>query len=117
MRLTTLHTYYHPPSMYYHNDQGAYDKGKRHGKGVYIAPELDGPEGVRSFYEGDWLENERHGQGKAVLNNGDVYIGQFQVLLPSWNRHRLHELTTLYVPIGSTTTVTPPPLISLKCYA
>jgi hypothetical protein len=30
-----------------------------------------------SFYEGNWLDNLRHGLGRLILNNGDCYEGEF----------------------------------------
>lgn len=29
------------------------------------------------FYEGEWKDNKRHGHGKFINMNGDVYEGNF----------------------------------------
>ena len=35
-------------------------------------------ETMGSYYEGVFLNNQKHGEGKFVFDNGDVYLGQFK---------------------------------------
>ena len=31
-----------------------------------------------SFYDGDWVDDQRHGQGKSRNGCGDIFIGDFR---------------------------------------
>ena len=31
-----------------------------------------------SFYDGDWVDDQRHGQGKSRNGCGDLFIGDFR---------------------------------------
>jgi radial spoke head protein 1 len=46
-------------------------KNQRHGHGVLTA--RDGT------YEGEWADSSRHGNGRYVYLNGDVYDGEYKV--------------------------------------
>mmetsp|Transcript_5155 Transcript_5155/g.462 ORF Transcript_5155/g.462 Transcript_5155/m.462 type:complete len:101 (-) Transcript_5155:402-704(-) len=60
--------------------EGDYRKGIRTGKGVYTykkpeeIPET-GPPAVPDVYEGDFLNNKKHGIGKMTYLNGETYYG------------------------------------------
>jgi len=88
--------------------EGNYDRGRRHGKGLYRlvsagnGAQYDGnyawnlkhgfgemvyPDGAR--YEGYWFEDNRQGQGKYTYINGDVYEGE-------WFESRKHGKGSYY---------------------
>uniref|UniRef100_A0A3Q2PWQ1 Radial spoke head 10 homolog B n=1 Tax=Fundulus heteroclitus TaxID=8078 RepID=A0A3Q2PWQ1_FUNHE len=53
--------------------RGQWHRGKRHGKGtVYYN------EDKTSWYEGDWVMNEREGRGERGYPSGNVYIGEWR---------------------------------------
>ncbi|XP_076856377.1 radial spoke head 10 homolog B isoform X2 [Brachyhypopomus gauderio] len=53
--------------------RGQWHQGKRHGKGtIYYNQE------VTSWYEGDWLYNQREGWGVCCYPSGNIYEGQWQ---------------------------------------
>jgi hypothetical protein len=29
-------------------------------------------------YEGQWRQDQKHGEGKMVWSNGDIYVGRFE---------------------------------------
>ena len=31
----------------------------------------------KGFYEGEWVGGQRHGEGRMVYGNGDIYTGEF----------------------------------------
>ena len=76
--------------------EGNYDRGRRHGKGLYRlvsvgnGAQYDGnyawnlkhgygemvyPDGAK--YDGYWFEDNRQGQGKYTYINGDYYDGEW----------------------------------------
>lgn len=71
--------YYVDGSQYH----GAWANNVRSGKGTQIGPEPQTENGVQTFYEGGWKDGLRHGQGKAVLADGSVYVGEFKSDLPN----------------------------------
>lgn len=53
------------------------DGVKRHGKGKFVWNARRGAM-YKSYYEGDWLDDEMKGRGKRQCGNGDIYVGQFR---------------------------------------
>ena len=51
--------------------EGTFRNGLQHGRGTYTLPS-----GYR--YEGDWVDGEVRGMGRATYPNGSVYEGQFE---------------------------------------
>ena len=69
-----------------------WEKGMKHGKGVWIGLNEDSYEGdwkenkqegtgihkhPKSVYEGEFLNFLKHGKGKEVFENGDIYVGSY----------------------------------------
>ena len=67
----------YPPNAIYLGQIKLGEKGerKRHGKGVilYLTNGLDNgislPNGIKRIYEGDWVEDQREGQGYERYSN------------------------------------------------
>ena len=59
---------------------GEFRKDSFHGKGIlYYNADPSQDELHRPYsYEGDWVNNMKHGKGKMVFTNNDVYEGEFQ---------------------------------------
>mmetsp|Transcript_79924 Transcript_79924/g.232011 ORF Transcript_79924/g.232011 Transcript_79924/m.232011 type:complete len:408 (+) Transcript_79924:31-1254(+) len=58
-------------------DPGDYDgevnvQGLRHGRGRYTYPN------TFFTYDGEWVEGQKHGQGKLILGDGSLYEGEFK---------------------------------------
>lgn len=56
--------------------EGAFQDGVRNGYGIQTYSEYDEKE--RKSYEGNWVDDERSGQGKLLWKDGAVYEGEFQ---------------------------------------
>lgn len=50
--------------------KGSVVDGKRHGHGVWVSD--------KGQYDGQWLDDHRHGQGQQSWEDGRVYTGQFR---------------------------------------
>ena len=55
---------------------GQWYMGYRHGHGKCVY-HCDRQNGVESFYQGEWLNNMRHGAGTIQYSTGDMYTGQW----------------------------------------
>lgn len=64
-----------PDTIYKYSDESTYqgkldEQGKRTGYGVSVTQQGD-------VYQGDWVGNKPHGNGRFVRFNGDYYQGEF----------------------------------------
>ena len=56
--------------------EGQFRENMRNGKGKLTFQQQPGAK-VNTFYDGDWLQDKKNGQGHELLSNGDVYNGQY----------------------------------------
>ena len=40
-------------------------------------------------YEGDWVNDDLEGYGKYICEDGEYYIGQWNIFPISWKRNRI----------------------------
>ena len=55
------------------------EKGRKfkHGKGCIKFPGAQGMDNGHEEYEGDWVNDKMHGQGRYLFTSGAVYTGQW----------------------------------------
>lgn len=51
--------------------KGDTQSGLRHGRGRYVYPN-------GNVYEGEWYKDQRYGYGSLKDQNGDIYLGYWQ---------------------------------------